>query len=79
MWKGSGRSLFQALVLENSKFALFVATPIITAAIFCQDSWVQYIVTARQYVSYPPEAEKPPTNIAELRERQRRYDEEVRR
>ena len=26
MWKGSGRSLFQSLVLENGKFTLFVLT-----------------------------------------------------
>ena len=76
MWKGSGRSLFQSLVLENSKFTLFVLTPVITAAIFCQDSWVERIVTARQYVTYPAEAEKPPTNVAELRDRQRRYETE---
>ena len=77
MWKGSGRSLFQSLVLENGKFTLFVPTPIITAAIFCQETWVERIVTARQYVTYPPEAEKPPTTIAELRERQRRYEQEA--
>ena len=78
MWKGSGRSLFQSLILENSKFLLFVATPIITAAIFCQEEWIEYIVRSRKYVTYPPEAEKPPTNVEELRKMQQRYREKDR-
>lgn len=66
MWKGSGRTLFQALVLENSKFVLFVITPIVTASIFWNDWAVEAIVRNRQYVTYPPEGARPPQNQSEL-------------
>ena len=59
MWKGSSRSLFRTLVLENSKFLLFVLTPVFTASLFWNDSVVDYIVRSRQYVTYPPEGERP--------------------
>jgi hypothetical protein len=71
MWKGSGRSLFQTLILENAKFILFVATPIFTASIFWNDKIVEQIVSNRQYVRYPPEGERPPVSEAELAERLR--------
>ena len=68
MWKGSGRSLFQTLVLENFKFTLFVITPVITASIFHSDRIVEYIVRNRGYVSYPAEESRSvPTNEEELR------------
>ena len=44
MWKGSGRSFFRTLVLENFKFTLFVLTPIFTASIFWNDD---IVATAR--------------------------------
>ena len=68
MWKGSGRSLFQTLILENFKFTLFVVTPILSASMFWNDAIVEAVVRNRQYISYPPEAERPPTNEAELAE-----------
>ena len=68
MWKGSGRSLFRTLVLENFKFTLFVVTPIITAGIFHSDAAVEWIVNNRKYVFYPAEETRPiPTNDEELR------------
>ena len=63
MWKGSSRSLFRTLVLENSKFLLFVLTPVFTASLFWNDSVVDYIVRSRQYVTYPPEGERPKSMI----------------
>eukprot|EP00325_Prymnesiales_sp_UTEX-LB-985_P005685 CAMPEP_0174708280 /NCGR_PEP_ID=MMETSP1094-20130205/10576_1 /TAXON_ID=156173 /ORGANISM="Chrysochromulina brevifilum, Strain UTEX LB 985" /LENGTH=80 /DNA_ID=CAMNT_0015906809 /DNA_START=210 /DNA_END=452 /DNA_ORIENTATION=- len=69
MWKGSGRTLFQTLVMENFKFSLFVITPIVTAALFWNDSFVELIVRNRQYIRYPPEGERPPVNQEELQER----------
>ena len=69
MWKGSGRSLFRTLILENFKFTLFVVTPVVTASLFWNDSIVTAIVRNRQYVTYPPEGERPPSNQAELEER----------
>ena len=69
MWKGSSRSLFRTLVLENSKFLLFVLTPVFTASLFWNDSVVDYIVRSRQYVTYPPEGERPPTTREEVRAR----------
>ena len=68
MWKGSGRSLFQTLVLENFKFTLFVLTPIATATIFSSDSAVEFLVGWTQYITYPAEARRPPDNTEELRE-----------
>jgi hypothetical protein len=41
MWKGSGRSLRQTLVLENFKFMLFILSPIATAALFYNDALVR--------------------------------------
>mmetsp|Transcript_51351 Transcript_51351/g.134977 ORF Transcript_51351/g.134977 Transcript_51351/m.134977 type:complete len:102 (+) Transcript_51351:52-357(+) len=68
MWKGSGRSLFKTLILENFKFTLFVVTPIVTAGIFQSDMAVEFLVRNRQYVSYPAEQTRPlPTNDEELR------------
>ena len=69
MWKGSSRSLFRTLVLENSKFLLFVLTPVFTASLFWNDSVVDYIVRSRQYVTYPPEGERPPRTREEVRAR----------
>ena len=66
MWKGSGRSLFQTLILENFKFTLFVVTPIVTASLFWNDAIVEAVVRNRQYITYPPEADRPPTNQSEL-------------
>ena len=66
MWKGSGRSLFQTLVMENFKFIVFLVTPVVSASIFWNDAIVEKIVQNRQYVNYPPEAERPPRNEAEL-------------
>lgn len=67
MWKGSGRTMLQTLVLENFKFVLFVCTPIVTAAIFHSDKAVEWIVRNRQYVTYPAEeAGTIPTNEEEL-------------
>ena len=68
MWKGSGRSLLRTFVLENFKFVLFVITPIATASIFWNDRIVETIVRDRQYVRYPPEGERPPSNEQELQE-----------
>ena len=68
MWKGSGRSLFKTLILENFKFTLFVVTPILSASLFWNDAIVEDVVRNRQYISYPPEAERPPTNEQELQE-----------
>ncbi len=68
MWKGSGRTLFQTFMLENTKFLLFVITPIVSASLFWNDRIVEYMVTSRQYVRYPPEAERPPSNREELEE-----------
>ena len=68
MWKGSGRSLFRTLVLENFKFTIFVVTPIVTASIFHSDAAVEWIVRNRNYVFYPAEETRPiPTNEEELR------------
>lgn len=71
MWKGSGRSLFQTLVLENMKFTMFVLTPVFTASLFWNDAIVERIVRNRQYISYPPEGERPPTNREELEQKVR--------
>lgn len=68
MWKGSGRSFFQDLMLNNAKFILFLVTPIATASIFWNDRFVETIVTNRQYVRFPPEGERPPSNHEELQE-----------
>ena len=68
MWKGSGRSLLQTLFLENFKFILFVATPIVSASFFWNDSIVDLVVRDRQYVRYPPEAERPPMSEQEVAE-----------
>jgi hypothetical protein len=68
MWKGSSRSLFKTLVLENFKFILFVTTPIVTASLFWNDTFVERIVRNRQYVNFPPEGERPPANQQELEE-----------
>ena len=68
MWKGSGRSLFQTLFLENFKFTLFVVTPLVTSSIFLYEPFMDYMIKDRQYVRYPPEGERPPTNEQELRE-----------
>ena len=69
MWKGSSRSLFRTLILENSKFLLFVLPPVFTASLFWNDAVVDYIVRSRQYVTYPPEGERPPTTREEVRAR----------
>ena len=69
MWKGSGRTLFQTVIMENFKFTLFVVTPIVTSSLFWNDAIVTYIVKSRKYVTYPPEGERPPTNQRELEER----------
>lgn len=37
MWKGSGRSLLNTMVLENFKFILVIIAPIATAAVFMND------------------------------------------
>ena len=66
MWKGSGRSLFRTVVMENFKFTLFVLTPVFTASLFWNDSIVERIVTNRNYVRYPPEGERPPQSQEEL-------------
>lgn len=67
MWKGSGRSVFQALLLEKFKFSLFIITPIATAAVFHSDAAVEAIVRTLQYVSYPAEDSRPiPTTEQEL-------------
>ena len=66
MWKGSGRSLFQTLILENFKFIVFLVTPIATASLFYNDSFVEKVVRNRAYVTYPPEGDKPPKNQQEL-------------
>ena len=66
MWKGSGRSLFRTLILENFKFSLFVITPIFTAGLFWNDKVVEAVVRNRQYIVYPPEAERLPQNREEL-------------
>ena len=66
MWKNSGRSLFQTLILENFKFILFVVTPVVSASFFWNDTIVDAIVRDRQYVRYPPEGERPPTNEREV-------------
>ena len=71
MWKGSGRSLFQTLIMENFKFTLFVITPIATASIFWNDKLVELIVRNRQYVTYPPEGMRPPASQGELEEAMR--------
>ena len=71
MWKGSGRSLFQTLIMENFKFSLFVITPLVTASLFWNDKIVSIIVSNRQYVTYPPEEERPPNNQADLEQRLR--------
>ena len=67
MWKGSGRSLFRTLILENFKFSLFVLTPIATASIFSSDTAVEWLVRTTQYIIYPAEARRPPDNTEELR------------
>jgi hypothetical protein len=66
MWRGSGRSLLQTLFLENFKFTLFVITPIVSASFFWNDRIVDAVVRQRQYVTFPPEGERPPTNEEEL-------------
>lgn len=55
--------------MENFKFSLFVITPIVTASLFWNDAIVSTIVRNRQYVTYPPEGERPPSNQAELEQR----------
>lgn len=66
MWKGSGRTLFRTLILENAKFIVFLTTPIFTAALFYNDNFVEKIVRNRAYIVYPPEGPKPPQNREEL-------------
>lgn len=68
MWKGSGRSLFRTLILENFKFTLFVVTPVVTASIFWYEPFVEKIVRDRNYVNYPPEGLRPPTNEEDLQQ-----------
>ena len=67
MWKGSGRSLGRSLVLENSKFFLFLVTPLVTAALAWNDDVILWLVRMRQYIIYPPEAKRPPRNTDELK------------
>ena len=66
MWKNSGRSLFQTLILENFKFILFVVDHYRERVLFWNDTIVDAIVRDRQYVRYPPEGERPPTNEQEV-------------
>ena len=66
MWKGSGRSLFQTLIMENFKFSLFVITPIVSASFFWNDAIVEAVVRNRQYVTFPAEGERPPKSMSEL-------------
>ena len=67
MWKGSGRSLGRSLLLENSKFFLFLVTPLITAALAWNDDIILRLVQWSQYITYPPEAKRPPRNTDELK------------
>ena len=67
MWKGSSRSLGRSLLLENSKFLLFLVTPLITAALAWNDGIIQQLVQWSQYITYPPEAKRPPRNTDELK------------
>ena len=69
MWKGSGRSLFRTLVLENAKFAVLLIVPIFTASLAWNDTVVESVVRSRQYVNYPPEGPPPPANHEELQAR----------
>ena len=62
-------------MLENFKFTLFVLTPVFTASLFWNDSIVERIVRNRQYITYPPEGERPPTNQKELEEHVRKMRE----
>ena len=68
MWKGSGRSLLTNFIAENCRLALFIATPIFIAGIFCNDTMVERIVRSRQYVTYPAEGERPPMTEEEVRD-----------
>eukprot|EP00964_Phaeocystis_antarctica_P029028 scaffold16350_cov61-Phaeocystis_antarctica.AAC.6 len=67
MWKGSGRSLGRSLLLENSKFFLFLVTPLVTAALAWNDDIILRLVQWSQYITYPPEAKRPPRNTDELK------------
>ena len=58
--------MFRTLILENFKFSLFVITPIFTAGLFWNDKIVEAVVRNRQYIVYPPEAERLPQNRDEL-------------
>ena len=67
MWKGSSRSLGRSLILENSKFFLFLITPVVTAALAWNDDVILWLVRMRQYITSPPEAKRPPRNTDELK------------
>ena len=67
MWKGSSRSLGRSLLLENGKFFLFLVTPLITAALAWNDDIILRLVQWSRYITYPPEAKRPPRNTDELK------------
>ena len=67
MWKGSSRSLGRSLLLENGKFFLFLITPVITAALAWNDDIILRLVQWSRYITYPPEAKRPPRNTDELK------------
>jgi hypothetical protein len=54
---------------ENAKVALYVFCPVVTVVIFSQPEMVEKIVRNRMYVLYPPEGERPPTTLDDVRER----------
>ena len=68
MWKGSSRSLGRSLLLENGKFFLFLITPVITAALAWNDDIILRLVQWSRYITYPPEAKRPPRNTDELKQ-----------
>ena len=68
MWKGSSRSLGRSLLLENGKFFLFLVTPLITAALAWNDDIILRLVQWSRYITYPPEAKRPPRNTDELKQ-----------
>lgn len=56
-------------LFENAKVALYVLAPVVTVFIFSQPEMVERIVRNRMYVLYPPESERPPTSLEDVRER----------
>eukprot|EP00514_Thraustochytrium_sp_LLF1b_P006891 CAMPEP_0184532158 /NCGR_PEP_ID=MMETSP0198_2-20121128/13997_1 /TAXON_ID=1112570 /ORGANISM="Thraustochytrium sp., Strain LLF1b" /LENGTH=171 /DNA_ID=CAMNT_0026924695 /DNA_START=51 /DNA_END=567 /DNA_ORIENTATION=+ len=57
--------------LEVFKFSLYLILPVCTIAVFNQPKMIEKLIKTREYIVYPPEAERPPIGQKEAIEQER--------